>query len=369
MAGASGDQNDIVWPGYVAAMASLLLSLLLVCAVLVMTIGQIGSIIESYEQSIAKMGMDGKDIERLAQLAGISDEQPEKNNEAEEKKSTESPEPVPAESPEFTKNQFAEDAKNNEPLAKKDDGLEIKLDLENGLFNLDAAKQAAALAASDRALLAQIDLSKVDVRKIRFKGLDFSGVQLNKALTAQEMKKIDFKDVDFGKLSQERINKLKPILAKEAVRFEIKRMAAVKQAAVQTPPPPRVKPVEPKAAEPAPPASPPPPPAPKPAPIVAQPETYKVVFSDETVELGKVQKQTLLQWVERLKQMDAPVRIWAEIPAGNDALQRSAYTRLVLLRGWVIEGGIPANMVQVNLESVPGNFSGNLTFHMAPVRR
>lgn len=369
MAGASGDQNDIVWPGYVAAMASLLLSLLLVCAVLVMTIGQIGSIIESYEQAIAKMGMDNQDIDRLAQLAGISDEQPDKSEETEEKKVTEATATKRVESPQFTKNQFADESKNNEPLAKRGGSAESKLDLENGLFNLDAAKKAAALAASDRALLAQIDLSNVDVRKIRFKGLDFSDVQLHKGLTPVEMKKIDFKEVDFGKLTQARIEKLKPILAKEAIRFEIKRMAAAKLTArVAAPVSPRAKLPEAKVPESVAPAS-PPPPAPKPAPIGAQPETYKVVFTDETVELGKVQKQTLLQWVERLKQMDLPVRIWAEIPAGNDALQRSAYSRLVLLRGWVIEGGLPANLVQVNLESVPGNFSGNLTFHMAPVRR
>ena len=49
MAASSSELTDGIWPGYVAAMASLLLSLVLVLAVLAVTISQIGTITETVQ--------------------------------------------------------------------------------------------------------------------------------------------------------------------------------------------------------------------------------------------------------------------------------------------------------------------------------
>ena len=49
-----GKGSPPIWPGYVAAMASLLLSLLLLLSVLVFAMSQIGAIVDRYEQEILR---------------------------------------------------------------------------------------------------------------------------------------------------------------------------------------------------------------------------------------------------------------------------------------------------------------------------
>ena len=74
MAASSSELTDGIWPGYVAAMASLLLSLVLVLAVLAVTISQIGTITEGYNEAIRKSGFGSKEqVDRLAKVAGIGD--------------------------------------------------------------------------------------------------------------------------------------------------------------------------------------------------------------------------------------------------------------------------------------------------------
>lgn len=61
--------SDSVWPGYVAAVASLLLSLLLLAGVLVVAISQIGRVVGSYnKQLLSEIIQDERRAEELGQL-------------------------------------------------------------------------------------------------------------------------------------------------------------------------------------------------------------------------------------------------------------------------------------------------------------
>lgn len=347
MAGGSSGQNDIVWPGYVAAMASLLLSLLLVCAVLVMTIGQIGGISDKYQQTLAKIGLGSmQDIARLAKLAGISEDvaaiKVDPAIELDDPKGA----PLPASSlaAKFHSTRFGRKPSSQDGA----DGV-LPLDLHNGLFDREAALQAAALAAQDRQLLTQVDLSKIDIQKIRFKNLDFSGVSLYKGLTPAQMAKVDFSEVNFGQLSQSLINKLKPLLAKEAIRYQLELLRVGRKA----PPPTPVVVAPPSAA-----------PAPAPAP-----EHLKLVFTDEAWEMGRAQKQQFQAWFKTLKPTADPILLWAEIPGNDDNLQRSVFARLQLVKSWLVDTGVPAERLRVALRNTATAPMRDLTFHIELQKR
>lgn len=356
MAGGSGGQNDIVWPGYVAAMASLLLSLLLVCAVLVMTIGQIGTLSEGYQQAMARTGFGtGQDISRLAKLAGLDDSAASSAaSDTSSRRFVSASADIP---PDFIARFHSTRFGRNAQAGESTDGSSkrpLVLDLAKGHFDPDAARQAAALAAQDRQLLAQVDLSRVDIQKIRFNHLDFSGVALHKSLTPAQMARIDFKGVDFGNLTPERVQKIKPLLAKEAIRYQL---ALHKSAGktVTAPPPP----------VPAPPVLATPPPSPPAVPL----EHFSLTFVDETWDLQRTQKTQFSAWADILKTAREPVRLWAEVPAQDDLLKRSAYARLQLVRSWLLDAGLPADRLRLALQSTGAAPMRELTVHIELQKR
>lgn len=341
MAGSSNGQNDIVWPGYVAAMASLLLSLLLVCAVLVMTIGQIGSISESYQQTISRIGFGaGQDIGRLAEIAGLSDDPVNESASggiSGASGGSEIPDSKQLLTAQFHSAKFGRKAATATTDVGGTSDTPLVLDVGNARFDRDAAKQAAALAAQDKQILSQVDLSKVDIRKIRFNNFDFSGIVLNRNLTAQQMAKIDFSGVDLSHLTSDRVKKIKPFLAKEAILYQIEiqksRPRSFLSQAINTSPAPTLPVIVPK------------------PPVTPMPATgqYRIVFSDETTELNRAQRQLFLNWVDSLKTSTELVRVSTEIPAGDDFLQRSAFSRLQLVRSWLLDAGLSSDRVRIAL--------------------
>jgi hypothetical protein len=347
MSGGSHGQNDIVWPGYVAAMASLLLSLLLVCAVLVMTIGQIGSLSEGYQQSMMKIGFgSGMDVSRLAKLAGL-DDHPGPGAASDAQKAH----PVAANfnaaqqlSAQFHSTRFGRKSLGEAAAGKFD--MPLALDLLNATFDPEAARQAAALAAQDINLLTQVDLSRADVRKIRFKSLDFAGVSFHKDLTPTQMLGIDFSGVDFGKLTPDRVQKIKPMLAKEAIRYQMNALKyGIKPQVLAAAP---VLPVLQA----------------KPSPPLPAQDHFTLAFVDEAWDLQRSQKSQFQAWTDTLKTAREPIRVWAEVPAQDDYLKRSAYTRLQLVRTWLLESGIPADRLRVALQSTTAGPSRDLTVHI-----
>lgn len=346
MSGPSNAQTDIVWPGYVAAMASLLLSLLLVAAVLVVTISQIGSVSESYQQAIANIGFRSRqDVDRVARLAGISEDSDGQDSDVAEL----------SEGARLGKvnpdGNFTDRKKVNSRVIA-DDGAKIDadapqkskpvLDLSRAIFDPVAAREAAKLAQNDKSLLAQIDLSKVDVSKIKFKGIDIAKIDLSRQISEADMKKIDFSQVNLSALTPAHVQTLKPFIAKEAIRYQLQlqRQKIPPVAQTKAPPPPPAAlsvPDKPKAVVP-----------------VPQPDRLQITFIEEAMEPLPAQRQQILQAIAGFQRQSAAIRIWTQLPNEDINLKRTAYSRLMSVRALAVEAGFKSSLIQVDIVTVPG---------------
>ena len=301
MSDSSNAQTDIVWPGYVAAIASLLLSLLLVLAILVVTISQVGNVAESYEQAIANAGFQSnEDLEKAAKLAGISENQmPVINASLNSTPSQDTP---------------------------------VPLDIERANFDQQAAREAAKLIAEDKVLLAQIDLSKVDVTKVKFAGLDISKIDLFNRISSEDLKKIDFSLINWDLLEPARIEILKPFIAKEAIRYQLQRKKLSQSSAA-------------KAA---------------PTDLVNRSESgrstgnLQITFIDDATSPLAAQKRQLLQAFEVLQRTAINISMKINLPNEDVYLKRMAYARLLTLHALAIESGFAAPSIQLTINTVPG---------------
>jgi hypothetical protein len=370
MSGPSNAQTDIVWPGYVAAMASLLLSLLLVAAVLVVTISQIGSVSESYQQAIANIGFKStQQVESMARVAGIFEGTSDRDSEGSEIN--------PDQSGQLGKVNASSKVKMDPSKArviseesKGAAGQDKKpiLDFANANFDRDSARQAAMLTANDKALLAQIDLSKVDVSKIKFTNIDISKIDLSKNISAEDFKKIDFSAVNFGTVIQGRIEALKPFIAKEGIRYQMALQKRQFEAKRQD----KVAEVKPLVAAPAP----APVLAPAPAAVVAPAVTgdrsnaLRINYLEDAIDALPAQKQSIVQSLSALNRQDNKLRVWVNLPSDDVYLKRIAYSRLMAVRAMAIEAGFPPGRVSVSIETVAGlaPLVREMTFHVAEVK-
>jgi hypothetical protein len=339
MSGPSNAQTDIVWPGYVAAMASLLLSLLLVAAVLVVTISQIGSVSESYQEAIANIGFkSSKEVENLARVSGMFEGTSAGGGPDDGELNPDQSGPVGK----INANSKAK----TDPLKARviTDGIQSAaagkakkptLDFSNANFDRDSARQAAMLAADDKALLAQIDLSKVDVSKIKFTGIDISKIDLAKQISAEDMKKIDFSKVNFGVVIQGRIDALKPFIAKEGIRYQLalqKRMFNEKSQS--------------NAAE----AKQPDVPTPDPA---AKSNEIRVNYLEDSMDALPEQKNAIVQALSVINRKEAKLRLWVNVPSDDIYLRRIAYARLIAVRAMAVEAGFASARLSVSINTVP----------------
>ena len=345
MSGPSNAQTDIVWPGYVAAMASLLLSLLLVAAVLVVTISQIGSVSESYQQAIANIGFKSRqDVDRVARLAGISEDSDAQEPELDQdgRLAKVGPESGAVAAGKKVNSRVIVDGNQKNVTESSKDALPV-LDLSRAVFDPVAAREAAKLAANDKALLAQIDLSKVDVSKIKFKGIDISKIDLSRQISPADMRKIDFSQANLSTLDPARMALLKPFIAKEAIRYQLQLQRQ------------KVAPVTlPKVVAISPPVALVPPPKPKTDSPVPQPERLQINYIEEAMEPLPAQKQQILQALAALQRQSAPIRIWTQLPNEDIYLKRTAYSRLIAMRALAVEAGFASSLVQVDIVTVPG---------------
>lgn len=348
MASSTNAQTDIVWPGYVAAMASLLLSLLLVAAVLVVTISQIGNVNELYEEQIAKIGFSSREeVDRLANLAGISGKTTEGDTSLNKDGLPSATQPAQNAPGQTGISPASREGLLGAKPTVEIDKLKKALDLNLANFDPKAAKDLARLVASDVNLLQQIDLSKVDVRKIKFTGLDLTKIDLSRNIAAQDLKKIDFSQVDFGQLTPQRIEILKPFIAKEGIRYRLLEQQQEKQ---------RIKPVK----EPPPPPAPapvalpsPPPEKPKPEPLL--PEKLQIKYIEEAKDPSPEQKKKIVQAMEVMYRQYGAIRIWTPLPNDDIYLKRTAFSRLTALRAMALEAGFTSSRVQIAIDVVPGS--------------
>ena len=311
-------------------MASLLLSLVLVLAVLAVTISQIGSLSDAYEQAILKSGFASREqVARLAKVAGLTDDNGV---------------PPPPSS-------TAQAGAANPITGTLDSSI---LDMRLANFDRDAAGQAAQWVAKDKNLLQQIDLSAVDLGKLNYTKLDISKIDLSKNLSPAELKKIDFSQVDLSNLTPKRVEALQPFLAKEGIRYQMwvqglkKPASAVSEKAPGTPAPTPSPTIEAAKT------------APVPAPVVAEvqipekPEKLFIHFIEESMEPLPQQKQLIVLALSRMSQEAAGVRIWTNLPNDDMYLRRTAFSRLTSLRSLAMEAGFPAAGIKIDIETVTG---------------
>jgi hypothetical protein len=342
MSGPSNAQTDIVWPGYVAAMASLLLSLLLVAAVLVVTISQIGSVSESYQQAIANIGFKNKEeVDRVARLAGISDTVEDQASDAEDQQRL-----IKEANNTFRKKIDSRLLAESKPEdVSRSPGVEqSRLDLMRTVFNREAAREAADLVSQDKALLAQIDLSGVDISKVKFKGIDIRAIDLSRQISASDLKKIDFSQINLAALDTSRLNTLKPFIAKEAIRYQLQIKPQAPKTAV-----PLAQPIEPpEAIE-----------LPKPKPQIDSSAVHsnklQINFIEDVIDPLTVEKQQIVQELEALRRQTASIRIWTTVPSEDIYLKRTAYSRLIVLRVLATQAGFASSSVQLDIVSAPSS--------------
>lgn len=353
MSGPSNAQTDVVWPGYVAAMASLLLSLLLVAAVLVVTISQIGSVSDSYQRAIESTGFKSRrDVDRVARLAGLPEDSgaqlvvPDKNQQlpkavtdatAADRQKADAP--------------VAADSKPPYVAQPSADALPI-LDLSRAIFDPVAAREAAEIAANDKELLAQIDLSKVDITKIKLKGIDISNIDLSRQISLADMQNIDFSQANLGEIDPARLALLKPFIAKEAIRYQLllklqrKRQLQLQQQRQKAAPVVRPKvTAAPTAVSPA--------AKPNPAGPAPLPDRLQIVYIEEAPELLPEQKQQILQALTTMQTQVTALRIWTQMPNEDVYLKRTAYSRLIAIRSLAVEAGFASSKVQLDMVTVP----------------
>lgn len=210
MAGSSALAEN-VWPGYVAAMASLLLSLLLVSAVLVMTTGQIGEISDKYLKSMVSLGFSSsKEILLVAKKLGVDVDQllamqgSKQNTVA-----------IPN-NQNFTK-----------PVDKSTEAVAVhEATVLNKYINFDdftydkkvASQVAFELLQADKKLLTLVDLSHVQLANIKFNS-DVSNLDLSSEVANKLIREADFSKIDFGGLQNRQIEKIKPFLARIALEM------------------------------------------------------------------------------------------------------------------------------------------------------
>ena len=166
-------QSESIWQGYVAAIASLLIGLLLLVSLFAMAIGLIGGLHETYRKAVQSAGFeDVKEVSQyIEKLLSLND--------------------------------------NNKTLLEPND---------NSSFDVKAALDAYRLSpiTEQEKILAQIAKLKLD--RIDLSAIHLETRDLDKPLTQQELEKINFDAINWQDFTPEQINSLKPLMAQSALR-------------------------------------------------------------------------------------------------------------------------------------------------------
>jgi hypothetical protein len=351
MAGSSS-LSENVWPGYVAAMASLLLSLLLVVAVLVITIGQVGMIQDDYIKATRRLGYSSfEDVLSVAKSLGV-------DVDTLLHASTEVPTDLssigtqPAQGGVDIGEQGGEDLALPSPLEVSE-----LLDFSSFTYDREMAKVAAQrLSSADAALLQSVDLSMIDLSKIRLSPLSGT-LNLSPGVTDQMLEQIDFSQVDFGQADPQLLDRAKPFLAQRALEFllDIKNSPVEKPQRKPPPPPPL-------------PAPPPAPPVPeRPLPEVGD-QGEPVLLLDFVDRVQGPDEKTIGEIRERLRRMRNQadsLLIWVQDqPDPDTAAVRSANLQMLSIRRLALEVGWPSPAVTVRYSKGPSRVGHLEGFHI-----
>lgn len=349
MAGSSS-LSENVWPGYVAAMASLLLSLLLVVAVLVITIGQVGMIQDDYIKATRRLGYSSfEDVLSVAKSLGVDVDT-----------LLDAPTGVPNDLSSIGtqtskgKGGVGTEGENDFALPSSLEVSEL-LDFSSFTYDREMAKVAAQrLSSADAALLQSVDLSKVDLSKIRLSPLSGT-LNLSPGVTDQMLEQIDFSQVDFGQADPHLLDRAKPFLAQRALEF----LLDIKNSPDEKP--------QPK-------------PEPSPAPLVSAPSAPErplpevgdqgepVLLLDFVDRLQGPDEKTIGEIRERLRRMRTQadsLLIWVQDqPDPDTAAVRSANLQMLSIRRLALEAGWPSQAVTVRYSKGASRVGHSEGFHI-----
>ncbi|MCX8517800.1 MAG: hypothetical protein ORN29_07020 [Rhodoferax sp.] len=164
-------QSESIWQGYVAAIASLLIGLLLLVSLFAMAIGLFGGLHESYRKAVQEAGFkDANDV-----------------------------------------NDYFQDLKPSNTNSK---GTDLPND---GKVDVKAALDTYRNTSSSEQKRLQAQLAELKLERIKLDALNLDKRDPGKPLSALELAKINFDAIDWGQLSAEEINLLKPFVAQFAL--------------------------------------------------------------------------------------------------------------------------------------------------------
>ncbi len=340
MAGSS-TLSDNVWPGYVAAMASLLLGLLLVAALLTITTSQVGTIQEGYVQAIRKLGYSSnKQILDVARSLGVDVDA------VLDEVSGKSAQTAPGEVPVSRSN-----GSEKMGQAASASVLEVHKLLDFSRFAYDRAAARLAmerLSKADAQLLQQVDLSRIDLSKIRFTA-SVRELELASAITPQMIAQADFSLVDLGHIDARLQERVKPFLARLVMEILIEKKTLARNAAA-TPLP------ETRRSEPV-----------RPLPeLTSQGDPDLLLDFVDRVQMPDA--RVLDEVRTRLRQMrkgQQTLQIWVQDQPEADAAQtRSANRQMLQIRNLALQEGWPADRVKVKYSKTSVTASHQEGFHI-----
>ena len=276
-------QSESIWQGYVAAIASLLIGLLLLVSLFAMAIGLISGLHESYRKAVLEAGFkDANDVRNFFQDLKPSN------------------------------------AESKAPDLPNDDKVDVKAALES-YRNTSSSEQ--------KKLLAQLAELKLD--RIKLDALNLDKRDPAKALSPSELEKINFDAINWGQLSAEEIIHLKPLVAQSALNTWKTNQEKAKKS------------------------------APKGIPSVTAstgdiPKLLRLVFLEESTHITPTQTQQLVAWAKEWRRRGSNIQvtsIWTG--TGDPLVGRSIYSRMASLRENLVQAGIEASAIAVNLERQP----------------
>lgn len=337
--------SENIWPGYVAAMASLLLGLLLLVALLTITAGQLSNIQDDYAQAIRDLGYRShQQVLEVSRALGVDVDA--LLNEA--RNVPESEEVAAARAPAglLDGRDLGQAAGDGHPMAAY-----RLLDFSNFTYDRKAARLAMErLSKADAELLQAVNLSQVDLRKIRFPVFE-KPLMLAGDITPQMLRRVDFSQVNFGKMDAGLQEQIKPFLA----RLALEALMDGKKTVLKPRPPelskPEVKPIEPVRTLPE---------------LTSQGEPALLLDFVDRVQLPDAKVLDVVS--ERLRSMrkaGQTLRLWVQDHAEPDVAQvRSANLQLLRIRTLALQAGWPGEHIHVKYTRNAAAISHQNGFHI-----
>jgi hypothetical protein len=299
------DQSRIVWQGYAAAIASLLISLLLLVSLFAMATGLIGGLHETYIQKVKQAGFENvEDIDAFAKKFDLN-------------------------------NQLAGGKKSAGSSSGFEQGNGQKT-INDELRTFDEASARSAYAEALRqpvtpqfiVHLDQVKLDQVDLAPIQ--------PQLHnpqQPLSSKEIQKVDISNIGLSELSSEQLHRIKPLVVQMALRQWHQNNNKPNQKVNLSPSDlNRLNAIA--AADP--------------------PGLLRLVFAQDSNQIPDEQKSRLKNWINAWRDKNSRIQISAAWTGSGDALVgRSIYTRLVSVRDEFVKSGMEPSAITINIDRKP----------------